>query len=241
VDGCLLDWTFRRCQSWWTHVRIYYQLLGMALALLGIILFQVHISLIHKVGAIFAGVNAIAFFLFFPEPQYSRDTTYKPTSNTSDTPQEKYDGKDIPSDGVLSDEPVANQKKTFLEELKPFSKIDPNKNYLFLLIRPLPLVIYPATIFGFLVFASSLGFFLAALSVNPSVFQAPPYNMSPAINGLINIPSLIGHIAGSISGGYLTDKIAEWHARRNNGIFEPEARLTALIIPFIITPAGLLM
>jgi len=65
--------------------------------------------------------------------------------------------------------------------------------------------------------------------------------MSPAVNGLINIPSLIGHFAGSICGGALTDKIAEWQARKNNGIFEPEARLVALIIPLIITPAGLLM
>ncbi len=239
MDGCLLDWAFRRRQSWWTHVRIYHQLLRVALALLGIISFQVHISLTHEVGAIFAGVNAMAFFLFFPEPQFSRDKKYQPSSNTSATPQEK---SDAPSDEVQSDEPVATRKKTFLQELKPFSKIDRNdENYLFLLLKPLPLVVYPATVFGFLVFASSLGFFLAALSVNPSVFQAPPYNMSPAINGLINIPSLIGHIAGSISGGYLTDKTAEWHARKNNGIFEPEARLVALIIPLIITPAGLLM
>lgn len=65
--------------------------------------------------------------------------------------------------------------------------------------------------------------------------------MSPAINGLINIPGLIGNLLGSYCGGALTDKFAEWSARRNNGIFEPEARLTALIIPFFIVPAGILM
>ena len=191
-------------------------------------------------GAIFAGVNCLAFFLLFPESQFNRNTPERTTTSIGD-PQEKSDGPDLPSEEIQSDEPVVNRKKTFLEELNPFSKIDPNKNYLLLLLKPLPLVVYPATIFGFLVFASSLGFFLAALSVNPSVFQAPPYNMSPAINGLINIPSLIGHFAGSICGGALTDKIAEWQARKNNGIFEPEARLVALIIPLIITPAGLLM
>jgi hypothetical protein len=136
---------------------------------------------------------------------------------------------------------VINRKKTFLEELKPFSKIDPNKNYLFLLLRPLPLIVYPATIFGALLFASSIGFSLAALAINPSVFQAKPYNMSPAINGLINVPALIGYVLGAIAGGYLTDKIAELQARKNNGIFEPEYRLVALIIPLIITPAGLLL
>lgn len=65
--------------------------------------------------------------------------------------------------------------------------------------------------------------------------------MSPAVNGLINIPSLIGTFLASYGGGGLTDRISEWQARKNNGIFEPEARLVALIIPAIITPAGLLM
>ena len=211
----------------------------MALAFLGIILLH-SFSLTRKVGAIFAGINALAFFLLFPESQYVRDTSEKPNLSTT-TPREKSEASPAPPREIGSDDPVANRRKAFFEELKPFSKIDQRKNYLFLLLKPLPLVLYPATVFGFLVFASSLGFFLAALSVNPSVFQAPPYNMSPAINGLINIPSLIGHFAGSISGGALTDKIAEWQARRNKGIFEPEARLIALIIPLIITPAGLLM
>ena len=214
----------------------------MALAFLGMIPFRfsLSLSLIEKVGSIFAGVNALAFFFLFPESQYVRHTSNQSTPSTN-LPKEKSEASDTREDEVGSDQAVANRKKSFLTELKPFSKIDPNKNYLLLLLKPLPLVLYPATIFGFLVFASSLGFFLAALSVNPSVFQGPPYNMSPAINGLINIPSLIGHFAGSISGGALTDKIAEWQARRNNGIFEPEARLIALIIPLIITPVGLLM
>jgi len=212
----------------------------MALAFLGMISFQITFSLIGKVGAIFAGVNALAFFFFFPESQYVRDTS-DVSSPSMSAPENKFDASRVSPEEVESDEPGTNRKHTFLEELKPFSKIDQNKNYLLLLLKPLPLVLYPATVFGFLVFASSLGFFLAALSVNPSVFQVPPYNMSPAINGLINIPSLIGHFAGSISGGALTDKIAQYQARRNKGIFEPEARLVALIIPLIITPAGLLM
>jgi len=194
-------------------------------------------ELIDQIGAIFAGVNALTFFLLFPEPQYKRLT---PNSSTATrTAQEKSD-ESYTTEEIQAAQPVTN-KRTFVQELKPFSKIDPEKNYLFLFLKPLPLVVYPATIWGFLVFASSLGFFLAGLSVNPSVFQAPPYNMSPAVNGLINVPSLIGHILGAISGGYLTDKIAELQARRNNGIFEPEYRLMALIIPLLVTPAGLIM
>lgn len=90
-------------------------------------------------------------------------------------------------------------------------------------------------------FASTLGFLIAALTTCASVFQSPPYNFTPAINGLINIPSFIGNLLGSYVGGGLTDRIAERQARKNNGIFEPETRLVALVIPFFLVPAGLLM
>ena len=138
-------------------------------------------------------------------------------------------------------EHVQSNKKSYLQELKPFSTIDRTKNYFLMLLRPFPIILYPATIFSFLTFASTLGFLLAALTTAPSIFQAPPYNMSPAINGLINIPSFIGNLLGSYCGGGLTDKIATWQARRNNGIFEPEARLVVLVVPFFLVPAGLLM
>ncbi len=46
---------------------------------------------------------------------------------------------------------------------------------------------------------------------------------------------------GAFTGGWLSDKFATWHARRNNGIFVPESRLPLLIIPAICVLAGLLM
>ena len=100
---------------------------------------------------------------------------------------------------------------------------------------------YPAFFYGAVAFGTSLAFFLAGLTVTPSVYQAPPYNFSPAINGLINIPSFIGHVLGAFAGGWLTDRIAEMQARKNNGIFEPEYRLMALLLPLFIYPAGCLM
>lgn len=51
----------------------------------------------------------------------------------------------------------------------------------------------------------------------------------------------VGNLIGAIAGGYLTDTWAERQARRNNGIFEPEYRLTLLIFPTIAASTGLLM
>jgi hypothetical protein len=191
-----------------------------------------------QVLSIVLGIDAVAIFFFFPETQYTR-AKVEPRSTS---PQEKSETEaavdEIPS---VESQEVTLSKKSYLQQLKPFSKINREENYLVLLLRPIPVILYPATIFTTLALASSLGWFLAALSTNASIFQAPPYNFSPSINGLINIPGLIGNALGAIWGGALTDKFVEWQARRNGGIFEPEQRLVALILPFFVLPAGILM
>jgi hypothetical protein len=195
-----------------------------------------------QVGAIASSVCALAFFLFFPETQYKR--VYTTSLGTPASGQEKMDSTDTPSDEVPADEPsngLVGIKKTFAQELVPFNPIDKDKSLLLLFLKPLPLFAFPAVFWGAVGFGTSLAFFLAALSVNPSVYQAPPYNFSPAINGLINVPSFIGHVLGAFAGGWLTDKIAEFQARRNNGVFEPEFRLMALLLPLFIYPAGCIM
>lgn len=142
---------------------------------------------------------------------------------------------------VATEPSTGPRKKSYLQELNPLPVIDRSKNYLLLLLKPLPIILYPATIFSFLTFASTLGFLIAAITTAGAVFQSPPYNMTAAISGLINVPSFIGNLLGSYCGGDFTDRLAKWHARRNNGVFEPEARLIALVVPFVLVPAGLLM
>jgi len=190
------------------------------------------------VGAIASGVCAIAFFLVFPEIQFKRASTASPVA------EPKNDITCNSSDEVPVDEPttgLTGTKKTFVQQLDPFNTIDKDKNLLLLFLRPLPLFAYPAVFYGAITFGTSLAFFLAGLTITPSVYQGPPYNFNPSINGLINIPSFIGHLLGAFAGGWLTDKIAEMQARKNNGVFEPEFRLMALIIPLFIYPAGSLM
>jgi hypothetical protein len=129
----------------------------------------------------------------------------------------------------------------FLQELRLWSRVVYKENYLKLFVRPWPLFLYPATIFSTLSFASSLAWHIAVVSTNASVFQAPPYLMTPGINSLNNIPAMVCQILGAYCSGALTDKFVIWAARKNNGIFEPETRLVALVIPFIVVPVGLLM
>jgi hypothetical protein len=132
-------------------------------------------------------------------------------------------------------------KQSFLEELKPWSRVNPNAGFFTLFIRPWPLLVYPAVLYSFLSFSASVSWSICLLDTSAAIFQRPPYNFTPGINSLIYVACIIGTFFGVYFGGAFTDRLAEWFARRNRGVFEPESRLIAMIIPFFIVPMGLLM
>jgi hypothetical protein len=176
-------------------------------------------------------------FFFFPETQYYRKEPLALVSTVSE-------GKETTTVEVQERAPIP-AKKSFIQELKPWSGINPgiekNTSIISLFIRPWPLAVYPAVAYSFLVFSCNLACVVNVLNTAAVVFQSPPYNMSPGVQSLIYVAPLITGALGSYCGGGLTDIIIQWCARRNNGIFEPEDRLLAVFIPLLIVPAGELM
>ena len=65
--------------------------------------------------------------------------------------------------------------------------------------------------------------------------------MNPGVQILIFLPEFFGVALGSYCGGGLTASLIEWQTRKNNGVFEPEQRLVALILPLLLVPTGVLM
>jgi hypothetical protein len=195
-----------------------------------------HVLLTPQMGSIFSGISAALIFLFFPETRFDRNYLTGIEAEIA-SPE---DGKGTSITNEIR-ERSPRRKNAFLEELKPWSGVTRGVSYLHLLLRPWPMILYPATIFGFLAYSSILAWLVCVLDTNSSIFQNPPYLMSPGINSLINIPAIIGILIGAYCGGGLTDKFVEWRARKNNGVFEPETRLIGLVLPFFLVPVGLLM
>jgi hypothetical protein len=114
------------------------------------------------------------------------------------------------------------------------------------------MIVYPAVIYAFLCYSISLVIVVAVNILNPFVLQAPPYSWRPQINGLINIPGIIGNLFGAWAGGKCLDQLnctankagdlvdywCKWQTKKNHGVFEPESRLYLVAIPFLITSAG---
>jgi len=135
-------------------------------------------------------------------------------------------------------------KKSYLQELRPWSGINPNgqkANFLFLFIRSWPLIFYPAIAYSTYIFGLVVSAILITVTQSPAIFQAPPYNFTPGIQSLQHIPMIIGSGLGCAWGGIGTDIVAKYRSSKNNGIFEPESRLILLIAPLFVVPAGLLM
>lgn len=103
----------------------------------------------------------------------------------------------------------------------------------FVLLLTIPAIAYTALVYGILV---GLG---DVMSTTLSTFMTqPPYNFTSDKIGLMNLPIIIGITIGTLVGGPISDWIILYFSRRNNGIYEPEYRLWAMIpfVPFI--PAG---
>ncbi|KAK4209683.1 protein HOL1 [Rhypophila decipiens] len=199
----------------------------------------------HKwIAVILTAVNFVTVLLFVPETRYFRDENLNVAGSDSEAvisappSNEKVDqgGKEEAALGVPQ-----VPKKSWMQELSLWSGVAPDTTLFKMFVRPLPMFVYPCVVYSFLGYAVSLVLTVAVNILNSFVLQAPPYSWSPMINGLINIPGLIGNLAGSFAGGWLVDLFCDWRTRHNHGIYEPENRLYLNILPLLITGAGCLV
>ncbi|OQV06976.1 hypothetical protein CLAIMM_11472 [Cladophialophora immunda] len=204
------------------------------------------------VCSIFSGVNMLGIVFLFPETRWNRakdplDTGHQ-AAEGDDQASEKMQDK---PEGVWHTDEAVEQgngssalrgvKKSYLQELHPWSGTT-KMSLVNHLVRPLPLVFYPAVAYAVLMFSIATSWLVGAGVLSSFIFQVPPYNFSPGVNGLVQIPGFIGNIVGAVSGGLLSDVYARHRARHSaGGKFKPEFRLPLLIIPAIIVPCGLFM
>lgn len=100
---------------------------------------------------------------------------------------------------------------------------------------------FPAIIYSGLLVALSLSWFNVVNGTLPTVLGSPPYNFQANIIGVFYIAGVIGVSFGTYFSGQLSDRVAVYMARRNNGVFEPEHRLWVFLIALVLHPLGCLL
>lgn len=133
------------------------------------------------------------------------------------------------------------KKMNYWQRIKiiQFKQSDPRSLWFLFSIQLIP-GMFPAVIWAsFLFFLQSnwLSLFIATQSL---VFAGEPYNFSDSAVGLTNLSPFVGGLLGMAYVGPFLDFLAVRLAKRNNGIMEPEFRLWAIVIPMLVSVAGLL-
>lgn len=78
-------------------------------------------------------------------------------------------------------------------------------------------------------------------SLAPAFFAPPPYLFTSISLGIFPLSSLIGSVIAYPVAGPLTDLLSQFMRRLSGGQHQPEHRMPALIVPFLICPPGLIL
>ncbi|KAF2806449.1 MFS transporter-like protein [Mytilinidion resinicola] len=130
-------------------------------------------------------------------------------------------------------EPYRRQLRVFRGRLSP-------ESYWKGVIKPFPLIAYPAVLFSTIVYGSFFTWLLVISLLSATAFGSPPYNLTPSQIGLTNLPLFGVALLGSPLSGWMADTVAKGMARRNRGVFEPEFRLTLMLVAMPLSTIGFL-
>jgi hypothetical protein len=190
-------------------------------------------------------VFAILVILFVPETAYIRASLQeriREHATTAEKPELKQIHDASYQESVDQNAPnvrdESEKEQTYLQSLKFVSGKYSDAPFWKILIRPVVVFWYPAVLWAFLIYGTTLTWIVVFSVVNASIFTLPPYNFSVSQTGLISISPFIMTIIGEVIAGPLNDYICLVLSKRNHGIYEPEFRLVLMIPVLLIGTAG---
>ncbi|TGO13408.1 hypothetical protein BTUL_0070g00380 [Botrytis tulipae] len=198
-------------------------LLGQVIS--GVIIDTMGFSASFGITSLFYIVIIPLMYFFVPETSYQRKILKR--TNIS----EKKSTMEIEIQEIEA-------QKTFAERLSLCNGRISDAGFWKTAIKPIPLIVYPAVVVSTFVYASFQTWLISFSLLSVNIFSAPPYNLSPSQIGLTNLPQFFMGIAATILAGWAVDKIAAFMSRHNNGVYEPEFRLTLMIPAVILSTIG---
>lgn len=133
---------------------------------------------------------------------------------------------------------VVPVRESYLSRLKPFHGSFSDESLIKMIIRPFFLLINPVVAWSILIVSFCSVWVIGISLVIAQIFSAPPYLLNTAQLGYIAFGPVVGGSIGCILCGALSDPVARWMTRRNNGIYEPEFRLPLMLLLPIVSTIG---
>jgi MFS family permease len=192
-------------------------------------------------------INLLGLIFTFPETRYNRDT---PPTLASEVSHTVSDDEKSPAPAIEVENSRIVNIDEFLGHGKPSRKqfnlipgIDREalSEVWIHLWTPVEIFFYPIVCWAAWTMAGAANAFLLLVLFESPILSNPPYNFSSASIGFANFAPAVGCIIALLLCGPFCDWLAMRATKHNNGIFEPEMRLPALIPYLIISLIGLLV
>lgn len=211
--------------------------------------------------SIFCAVMLLAVFLLCPETAYRRDMalntdiiaedqtgTRDPVAVSGNKDAEKGRGLEpsFSADAPTTSRPIASRtgdafppRKSYLQSLSPFDGRKTSESYLDLLLRPFPLLLHPAFLWGCLIQGTMIAWTVFIGVIVAAVFLGPPFFWNEVEAGYAYTGAFVGALAGFAIAGAFSDWSAKYLTRRNGGVYEPEFRIVMVLPMFVVGGIGL--
>ncbi|KAF2021755.1 MFS general substrate transporter [Aaosphaeria arxii CBS 175.79] len=131
--------------------------------------------------------------------------------------------------------------KSYVQSLNPWNGRLVDDKWVKVMFRPFILFAYPAVLWSSMVYALAVGWLIVlSESVSHIYKDRESYNFTSLQVGLVYISPFVGGVLGTAVAGKISDIIVRFMARRNDGVYEPEFRLTMAIPITLSTTIGLM-
>lgn len=225
------------CTPW---VRLFFHVLRITLMVMnsqvisGQIVQNLGIEYTFGISAVIYVPIVLGMYFLAPETAYNR---HIPNIEPEMEPEEKATKIEELDIRVIELE-LPERKETFRQSLVLFRGRIGHESFWKLVLKPIPLITFPAVLFSTIVYGSFFTWLLSFSIISVTIFGAPPYNLTPGQIGLTNLPLLAVGLIGSPLSGWLADWLAKYIARQNKGVYEPEFRLLLMIPAVVLSTIG---
>lgn len=130
--------------------------------------------------------------------------------------------------GTVADPPP--QQQSIWQRMAFYHRIAwADESFVKLILRPIIVLLNPAIIWAVVLNAFCQNFIVGFSYILAPIFGVPPYNFDTAQIGYLYAGPIICGFLGCSICGLVSDPLAKWSSRKNNGIYEPEFRLILTI------------
>ncbi|KAK9447333.1 major facilitator superfamily domain-containing protein [Limtongia smithiae] len=185
----------------------------------------------------FMAIQCLLMVFCATETMFIRDAVFEIDVNGEDT---------FVTDAEKAPEPEHLEKQESVNASTPARSVPEKRNYwrtialchgtysseslIVLFLRPIAIILNPAICWIVLAMAIPLAWIVCINYSISQLYSVEPYNLSAQALGFLSIGPLIAGIIVSVFFYFISDPMAVWVSRKNNGVFEPEFRLPICVM-----------